>query len=147
MQIMKRMQLFLLAVLTLISLGGVNQAQAQAKDEADPALAKSLQDVYIYWRNATVTKNYNRWRQITASHRKSAIQNRILSEKGKFPADIFKVPTAPPGLDGLKLLRARTRGVTSKLVFFGKVDFGIGGDPSDNLLVLSFVRRAGCWVM
>jgi len=145
MQIMKRMQLVLLTVMTLISLGGTNQVQAQTKNEADPALAKALQDVYLYWRNATVTKNYNRWRQITASHRKIAIQNRILSEKGRFPADVFKVPTAPPGLDGLKLLRARTRGVTTKLVFFGKVDFGIGGDPSDNLFVLSFVHEGRGW--
>lgn len=137
------MQLFLLTAMTLISLGGATQAQV--KDEADPALAKSLQDVYLYWRNATVSKNYNRWSQITASHRKIAIQNRILSEKGRFPADIFKVPTAPPGLDGLKLLRARTRGVTGKLVLFGKIDFGVGGDPSDNLFVLSFVHEGRGW--
>lgn len=141
------MQLFLLTAMTLISLGGSNQIQAQTqiKNEADPALAKSLQDVYLYWRDASVAKNFNRWSQITASHRKLAIQNRILSEKGRFPADIFRVPIAPPGLDNLKLLRARVRGVTAKLVFFGKVDFGVGGDPSDNLYVLSFVHEGRGW--
>lgn len=147
MQTMKRIQLFLLTAMTLISLGGANriQAQTQNKNEADPALAKSLQDVYLYWRSASVAKDYNRWSLITASHRKLAIQNRILSEKGRFPADIFRVPIAPPGLDKLKLLRARTRGVTAKLVYFGKVDFGIGGDPSDNLYVLSFVHEGRGW--
>ena len=92
-----------------------------------------------------VAKNYNTWKQITAGHRKIAIQNRIVSEKGKFPADIFKIPSAPPSLDGLKLIRARSKGVTAKLVYFGKVDFGIGGEPSENLLVLSFVHDGPGW--
>ena len=35
--------------------------------------------------------------------------------------------------------------MTAKSVYFGKVDFGIGGDPTENLLVLSFVYEGRGW--
>ena len=34
---------------------------------------------------------------------------------------------------------------TAKLVYFGKIDFGVGGKPLDNLLVLSFVHEGRGW--
>jgi len=118
----------------------------EARQTANSAvLAKSLQDVYLYWRSAMVGKNYNAWKQITASYRVVSIQNRILSEKGAFPKDVFILPTAPPALNGLKLLRARSKGVTAKAVYFGEVDFGVGGKPTDNLLVLSYVHEGRGW--
>ncbi|MFK7912230.1 MAG: hypothetical protein AB8F34_16775 [Akkermansiaceae bacterium] len=126
-----------------ITLGVGNRAHAQAS--ATPALSKSLQDVYLYWRSAMIKKNHNAWQQITASHRKLAIQNRIMSEKAVWPGSIYELPTAPPSLTGLKLVRARTKGVTAKLVFFGKIDFGVGGSPTENLLVLSFVHEGRGW--
>jgi len=144
METMKHMQLFLFVVVAVVSLMGSTQVNAQSAP-TQPNLAKTLQDVYLYWRKSMMLKNYNAWKQVTASHRKQAIQNRILSEKGRFPADIFKVPAAPPGVDGLKLIRARSKGVTAKLVYFGKVDFGIGGKPTDNLLVLSFLYEGKGW--
>ncbi len=143
MESVKRLQLFLLTVCCAFALGTGDKASAQAA--ASPALGKSLQEVYVYWRNAMVKRDYNAWKQITVSHRKLAIQNRVLSTKGVWPADIFKLPTAPPPLTGLKLLRARSKGVTAKLVYFGKVDFGVGGKPTDNLLVLSFVHEGRGW--
>jgi len=138
------MQLFLLIAVALLTLSAAPETLAKTQQEA-PALSKSLEDVYLYWRKAMVAKNYNGWKLITAAHRKIAIQNRIVSEKGKFPSDIFKVPSAPPSLEGLKLIRARSKGATAKLVYFGKVDFGIGGEPTDNLLVLSFVHDGPGW--
>jgi len=146
MESVKRMQLIILTTIALLSLGGTQSLQAQAGGATNTAaLAKSLQDVYLYWRNAMVGKNYNAWRQITASHRMASIQNRILSEKGAFPTDVFNLPTAPPALNGLKLLRARSKGMTAKAVYFGKVDFGVGGKPTDNLLVLSFRHEGRGW--
>jgi len=143
MQTVKRIPLFLFLVIALTSLVAPSQAQAQASSGA--SLAKPLSEVYLYWRKAMISKNHNAWKQITASHRQAAIKNRILSEKGNFPADVFKLPGSPPSLDGLKLLRSRSKGVTAKLVYFGKVDFGVGGDPSDNLLVLSYVYEGRGW--
>jgi hypothetical protein len=139
------MQLILLTAVALLSLGGTESAQAQAAAGNQVALAKSLQDVYTFWRNAMMAKNANAWKQITASHRRIAIQNRVLSEKGAWPADVFALPTAPPKLNGLKLLRARNKGITAKSVYFGKIDFGVGGVPTDNLLVLSFVYEGRGW--
>ncbi len=144
MQIVKRIQLFLFLVMAVASLSATSQVQAQSASSS-AQLAKPLSEVYNFWRKAMISKNYNAWKQITASHRKTAIRNRILSEKGNYPADIFKVPGTPPSLKGLKLLRARSKGVTAKLVYFGKVDFGVGGDPSDNLLVLSFLYEGRGW--
>jgi len=144
MESVKRMQLILPLVVALLSLGTPQTTCAQAATR-QATLAKSLQDVYLYWRNAMVNKNYNAWKNITATHRRIAIQNRILSEKGNFPADIFALPMKPPSLRGLKLLRARSKGVTAKSVYFGKIDFGIGGKPSDNLLVLSFIYEGRGW--
>jgi len=142
MESVKRMQLFLLTSLALLSLGATQKLTAQTQAAA---LSKNLQDVYLYWRAAMVNKNYGQWKQATASHRMISIQNRILSEKGLFPVNLFKTPTPPPSLNGLKLLRSRAKGVTAKLVYFGKVDFGVGGKPSDNLLVLNFVHEGRGW--
>ncbi|WP_435894391.1 hypothetical protein [Oceaniferula spumae] len=140
------MQLILLTSVALLSLGSGPQLSAQTPAATQAAaLGKNLQDVYLYWRNAMMTKNYASWKQATASHRKISLQNRILSEKGQFPVDIFKTPTPPPALTGLKMLRARSKGATAKLVYFGKVDFGVGGNPTNNLLVLNFVLEGRGW--
>lgn len=145
---MNRLQIVLFALVAALSFGGSSSlsAQSQAKPKnATPALSKSLQDVYLYWRKSIVEKNYKSWSFITAYHRKAVVQNRIMSEKGKFPEQIFRLPSAPPALTGLKLIRSRSLGVTAKLVYFGKVDFGVGGQPSDNLLVLSFLHEGKGW--
>ncbi|HCL96838.1 MAG TPA: hypothetical protein DHW77_03660, partial [Verrucomicrobiales bacterium] len=112
MESVLRLNLFLLTTCWMLTLAG-DRLSAQAAPS--PALAKPLQDVYLYWRKAMTMRNFNAWKQITASHRKTAIQNRVLSTKGVWPTDIFKLPTAPPSLSGLKLLRARSLGVTAKL--------------------------------
>ncbi|NWK56841.1 hypothetical protein HW115_14555 [Verrucomicrobiaceae bacterium N1E253] len=137
------MQLFLLLSMVLVSFSATPSARAQSP--TDPKLTKALQDVYAYWRDAMKKKNHAAWKQITASHRQMAIKNRIMSERGRFPQDVFRVPGTPPAAASLKLLRSRYKGMTAKQVYFGKVDFGVGGAPSDNLLVLSFVYESGGW--
>jgi len=39
----------------------------------------------------------------------------------------------------------RAQGRTAKSTYFGKVDFGIGGEPTDNLFVISYVREGDGW--
>lgn len=128
----------------LIALAPLGFSQ-QAKTADNATLSKLLVDNYEYWRKSMMLKNYNGWKAITAEHRILGIRNRIYSEKRSFPAEVFNVPVAPPSLSGLKVLRARSKGETAKLVCFGKVDFGIDGDPTENLLVLSFVYEGGLW--
>jgi len=74
------------------------------------------------------------------------VKNRILSEKRAFPAAVFELPSPPPSLKGLKFLEAKESGITAKAAYYGKIDFGVGGEPTDNLLVLSFARTAKGWL-
>lgn len=146
METVQQTKLFLLTCLGILTLAIPKMACAQAAvARHQPELARPLAEVYNYWRNAMIQKNYNAWSQVTASHRKMAIQNRILSEKAPFPATIFDLPARPPSLQGLKLLRARNNGLTAKAVYFGKIDFGVGGVPTQNLLVVSYIYEGKGW--
>lgn len=107
---------------------------------ADEALRTNLEKTYSIWRDSMIKKDFRVWQQVTAAHRQVEVKNRIVSEKLAFPASLFDVPAPPPLLNGLKFLSASQNGPTAKAAYFGKIDFGVGGDPSDNLLVLSFIQ-------
>lgn len=118
---------------------------AQSELRVDPALRTNLEHTYHNWRTAMLKQNPNQWAQFTASHRQQHIKNRILSERKAFPAWVFKVPVNPPALAGLKPLSISAKGATATAVYFGKVDFGVGGNPPENILLLSFVNERGKW--
>ncbi|MFD2160321.1 hypothetical protein ACFSW8_15565 [Rubritalea tangerina] len=111
----------------------------------NPQLQKQLEGVYSKWRNAMVQKDARTWGQTTAKSRQMAIRNRIYSERRAYPQSVFDIPAAPPSVAGLKGLSAHRKGATATSVYFGKVDFGVGGDPADNLLLLHFVNEGGSW--
>ncbi len=129
---MKRLIFALGILLTLL-----RPAQAELRDD--------LEKTYTIWRNALISKDARAWAAVTAAHRQVEVRNRIVSEKLPFPVAIFDLPTPPPPLTGLKFLTAKANGRTAKSAYFGKVDFGVGGTPTENLLVLSFVRGARGW--
>ncbi|MGB1873513.1 MAG: hypothetical protein ACPH5P_00780 [Akkermansiaceae bacterium] len=139
-----RFSLFGVLAWGILSFGGIGLHSVAAAPKQE-GLGRSLEDVYTYWREAMVTRNYERWHQSTATHRRKLLENRIHSEKGSWPADIFDLPTDPPGIRGLRLLRARSKGMTAKSVYIGRVDFGAGGGQADNLLVLSFLYEGRGW--
>jgi len=112
---------------------------------AQETLRADLEKTYGIWRKALIAKDAATWQQITAEHRRVEVRNRIVSEKRGFPATVFELPAPPPPLNGLAFLDAKQNGPTAKAAYFGKVDFGVGGDPTDNLLVLSFVKGARGW--
>jgi len=116
-----------------------------AQGLVDAPLKTQLESVYMQWRTAMIKKNYNLWAQYTAKHRQIHIRNRIVSEKKSFPAWIFRVPASPPALSGLKPLSVSAKGVTANAVYFGKVDFGVGGEPTENILLLNFINERGKW--
>lgn len=107
---------------------------------ADEALRTNLEKTYAVWRDSLIKKDVRIWQQVTAAHRQVEVKNRIISEKLPFPASVFNLPAPPPLLNGLKFLTASEKGPTAKAAYFGKIDFGVGGEPSDNLLVLSFIK-------
>lgn len=112
---------------------------------ADETLRPALEQTYNAWRDAVVRKDAAAWQRATAPHRRVEVKNRILSEKRAFPAAVFDLPAPPPSLAGLKFLEAKQNGATAKASYFGKIDFGVGGSPSENLLVLSFTGGGDRW--
>ncbi len=113
---------------------------------AKAELRADIEKGYGIWRNAMIEKDARAWMQATAAHRQGEVRNRIVSEKKPFPATLFNIPAPPPALDGLKFLSAKQNGRTAKAAYFGKIDFGVGGSPTDNLLVLSMVRGGRGWL-
>jgi hypothetical protein len=112
---------------------------------ANETLRPALEQTYNTWRDAVIRKDATTWQRTTAPHRRAEVKNRILSEKRAFPAAVFDLPAPPPSLAGLKFLEAKQNGATAKASYYGKIDFGVGGTPSDNLLVLSFTGGGGGW--
>lgn len=137
--------LFLVAICTsTLSL----QAESKASQIAKAHMAKLQTDLdlsYQQWRDSMILGDYNQWSASTAKHRKVAIKNRIVSEKRPFPQSLFLIPTPPPNTEGLQCLATRQKGATALGIYFGKVDFGVGGKPQDNLLLLSFIHQNGSW--
>jgi len=125
-----------------LTLAGSPPATAQTT-EAGPG--PELAMAYGRWRSAMTSRNLAGWQAATARHRQIRIRNRILSERRPFAQALFDLPGVPPDLRGLKALGVRSKGNTARAFYFGKIDFGVGGDPSDNLLVLSFAREEGSW--
>lgn len=115
---------------------------AMAQENLRPA----LETTYNAWRESMIRKDANIWQRVTAEHRRMEVRNRIVSEKLPFPGAVFDLPAPPPSLQGLKFLEAKEKGLTAKASYFGKVDFGVGGDPTENLLVLSFVKGGTGWL-
>lgn len=111
---------------------------------AQENLRPSLETTYSAWRESMIRKDASMWQRVTAEHRRVEVKNRILSEKLPFPAAIFNLPAPPPSLQGLRFLEAKQNGATAKASYFGKIDFG--GNPTENLLVLSFIRGNGGWL-
>lgn len=128
----------LLTTLALVASTAAALAQAPT-----PEMAKSLVSTYGVWRTAVMRKDVSAWQRTTAPHRQAEIRNRLVSEKRPFPAAVFDLPAPPPSLENLKMIHLSQKGATAKAAFFGKVNFGVGGDPTDNVLVLSFVNSAG----
>jgi len=113
---------------------------------AQESIRPGLESSYNAWRDAMIRKDAAAWQKTTAEHRRIEVKNRIVSEKRVFPNAVFDLPAPPPAITGLKFLEAKQNGPTAKASYFGKIDFGVGGAPTDNLLVLSFVRGGTGWL-
>jgi hypothetical protein len=137
--IQKRIFLMLSALLLVVSAGSVS---AQGNN---PQLQSQLSGVYGKWRTAMVNEDVRTWASTTAKNRQLTIRNRVYSERRSFPKAVFQLPAAPPSVENLKALSAHKKGATATSVYFGKVNFGVGGDPAENLLLLHFVNEGGVW--
>ena len=92
-----------------------------------------------------IRKDSKTWQRLTSTTRQTNVRNRIWSERRKFPQAVFSSPAAPPDISRLRAMRVRVQGNTAKAVYFGKVDFGVGGTPTDNVFVISYVKEGASW--
>lgn len=113
--------------------------------EPSAALGKALVSSYEGWRAAVIRKDASAWKRATAPHRQMEVRNRLVSEKRPFPGAVFDLPAPPPSLAGLKMIHLSQKAATAKAAFFGKINFGVEGEPTDNVMVLSFVNASGGW--
>ncbi|MBK1827424.1 hypothetical protein [Haloferula rosea] len=109
------------------------------------ALGQQLTKTYQAWREAVIKRDARQWQALTADYRRREVQNRLVSEKRPFPAAVFELPAPPPSLQGLRIMHLSQKGPTAKVGYFGAVNFGVGGAPTENVLVLSFVSERGRW--
>lgn len=131
----------LILIFTLLALTGPVSAQNH-----DGQLIKELRSLYDGWRAAVIRKDAKGWQRYTAQHRQIEIKNRLMSERKTFPQGFLNtLPAMPPSLAGLKPLRIRLNGPTVKAVYYGKVDFGIGGKPTDNIWTISYLKERTGW--
>ena len=119
--------------------------QANGQTMNDKQLVVHLQRVYNTWRDAMVRKNAKTWQQYTSTNRIINVRNRIWSERNPFPEAVFALPVAPPDITTLKPLRVRVKERTAKAIYYGKVDFGVEGQPTNNVFVVSYVQEGTTW--
>ncbi len=114
----------------------------------DETLRATLDKVYKDWRNALIAKSLPDWKHSTTTYRQVVSRNLILSQGQAYPDVLFDLPVAPPDVFKLKLLEAEAVGPTAHLIYYGKVDLGLGV-PADkipnNLLALKFFNENGAW--
>ncbi len=116
-----------------------------AQQNKDAQTVANLRQVYLNWRHAMVNKNSSLWKAYTSSVRQINVRNRLWSERLRFPDAVFSSPIAPPDINSLKATRVRQKGRTAKAIYFGKVDFGVGGTPTENVFVVSYLNEGGSW--
>ena len=112
---------------------------------SDQQLVAHLKQVYTSWRTAMVRKDAKTWTRLTSNTRQINVRNRLWSERKAFPAAVFSSEVSPPSITNLRVQRVRVKGNTAKAIYFGKVDFGVGGTPTDNVFVISYVKEGAEW--
>ena len=142
MSIVSVMIRMLLPCLGVALLPGTMQAAPQ---KTDSALVRHLDAGYQHWRDAVIRRDMAKWQSHTASHRRISILNRIHSERRPTTFALSSLPASPPDNRPLKLLGVKVKGVTANMIYFGPVDFGVGGTPPNNLLTLSFAKEGNRW--
>ncbi len=114
----------------------------------DAELRVTLDKIYTEWRSALLAKNLVAWRTCTSTYRQVTTRNLIVSQKLRYPDAVFELPVVPPDILRLKLLEVEAVGDTAHLIYFGKIDLGLGDDSQsipENLLVLKFFKEKGFW--
>lgn len=147
---------FLLAVVAVTALWNAAEAQQPVApvqttpkfNVPDQKQARTIADtIYNTWRVAMMRGNENAWRNATTQSRQVKVRNLIVSQKGKFPQDVFRDQPAPPALENFAYVGA-VAGPTNRTLaatYLGKIQLGEKGKSEMNALVLEFVHEGGKW--
>lgn len=117
-------------------------------EEDSSALRITLDKTYMQWRSALLARNPEAWRTCTTTYRQVLTRNLIVSQKQRYPDAVFDLPVTPPDVLKLRLLEVEAVGETAHLIYFGKIDLGLGDDASsipENLLVLKYFKEKDGW--
>lgn len=95
-----------------------------------------------------ISRDTSAWDKATATSRKVTTRNLMISQKHPFPKSLFTIPIRPPSVLQLRLLDEQVLAARGQLVYFGKVDMGVGNERAipDNLLILRFIKEGEEWL-
>lgn len=130
-----------IACVCLISFAGA----AMAQDAQQLKLKNDLETVYNTWRQSMIRHSFEEWQKTTSAYRQMKVRNLAVSEKRPFPASLFQSQMSPASLMSLKYVGAVVKGPTATATYFGKIDWNIGGNPTENALVIHFTHERGAW--
>ena len=144
-----------MAAVALVGEAAVAQQSAPAPAQPAPQFnvpdqkqARTIADtIYNTWRVAMMRGNEASWRNATTRSRQVKVRNLIVSQKGKFPQDIFRDQPAPPALENFVYVGALA-GPTNRTLaatYIGSLQLGEKGKPAMNAYVLEFVHEEGKW--
>jgi hypothetical protein len=113
----------------------------------DLQLQIGLEKTYNEWRSALLDRNIKAWFTCTTAYRQASTRNLVVSQRQRYPDAVFALPIVPPDVRRLKLVECEAVGDTAHLVYFGRVDLGVGADQEipDNLLVLKYFKEGKTW--
>lgn len=133
----------------LCCLAGLSLLPISSPAEENSDLRLNLDKIYTEWRSALLAKNLKAWQTCTTTYRQVTTHNLIVSQRLRYPDAIFVLPVVPPDQRKLKLLEVEAVGETAHLIYYGKIDLGLGDEVKDipeNLIVLKFFKEKSGWL-
>lgn len=115
--------------------------------EPDQDKARSTAEtVYNTWRLSMIRGSERAWRSTTSNSRQMKVRNLIISQRGNFPRDFFRVTNETPKLENFAYIGSLLgcNGYTMASTYLGKVQVG-DGQVAESAFVLEFVFEGGRW--
>ena len=131
-----------------ILLGGLGlllMGKGTAAAPVDGVLRGVLERVYIGWSEAMRRGDLTGFSRYTSRYRQMCLRNEVVSLRQPWPRAVFRGIVQAPPLQGLTCVDAAEHGDTARLVYFGRVDFGLESAGDENPVVLRFLREADGW--
>lgn len=133
------------------------RAAALPKEESAPANVSFIEPdqnkarttaetIYNTWRLSMIRGSERTWRSTTSNSRQMKVRNLIISQRGDFPRDFFRVTNETPKLENFIYVGSLLgcNGYTMASTYLGQVQLG-DGKAEESAFVLEFVFEGGRW--